>query len=43
MACDDDVLRLQTRIEGLSARDHLLVTGVNPASEFLEELRIQEG
>ncbi len=61
MACDDEVLPLQARIEGVTdegdleevydterhllyvactrARDHLLVTGVNPASEFLEDLR----
>ncbi|MBI1726645.1 MAG: DEAD/DEAH box helicase [Candidatus Rokubacteria bacterium] len=61
MACDDEVLPLQARIEAVTdegdleevydterhllyvvctrARDHLLVTGVNPASEFLEDLR----
>jgi mRNA-degrading endonuclease RelE of RelBE toxin-antitoxin system len=61
MACDDDVLPLQARIEAVTdegdleevydterhllyvactrARDHLLVTGVNPASEFLQDLR----
>jgi len=61
MACDDEVLPLQTRIEGVTdegdleelydterhllyvactrARDYLLVTGVNPASEFLDDLR----
>jgi len=60
MACDDEVLPLQSRIEEVSdegdledvydterhllyvactrARDHLLVTGVSPASEFLEDL-----
>jgi superfamily I DNA/RNA helicase len=60
MACDDEVLPLQPRIEAVTdegdleevydterhllyvactrARDHLLVTGVNPASEFLEDL-----
>ncbi|MGH7624917.1 MAG: 3'-5' exonuclease, partial [Gemmatimonadaceae bacterium] len=60
MACDDEVLPLQSRIEEVSdegdledvydterhllyvactrARDHLLVTGVRPASEFLEDL-----
>jgi UvrD-like helicase family protein len=60
MACDDEVVPLQTRIEAVSdegdlgevydterhllyvactrARDHLLVTGVNPASEFLQDL-----
>jgi superfamily I DNA/RNA helicase len=61
MACDDEVLPLQARIEEVTdegdleevydterhllyvactrARDHLLVTGVNPASEFLDDLR----
>jgi len=61
MACDDEVLPLQARIEAVTdegdleevydterhllyvvctrARDHLLVTGVSPASEFLEDLR----
>jgi superfamily I DNA/RNA helicase len=61
MACDDEVVPLQARIEGVTdagdlkevydterhllyvactrARDHLLVTGVSPASEFLEDLR----
>jgi superfamily I DNA/RNA helicase len=61
MACDDEVVPLQARIEGVTdegdleevydterhllyvactrARDHLLVTGVTPASEFLEDLR----
>ena len=60
MACDDDVIPLQERIEHVSddsdleevyhteqhllyvactrARDQLLVTGVSPASEFLEDL-----
>ena len=60
MACDDDVIPLQKRIETVSditdldevysterhllyvactrARDHLLVTSVNPASEFLDDL-----
>ncbi|MFH1970520.1 MAG: 3'-5' exonuclease [Verrucomicrobiota bacterium] len=60
MACDDEVIPLQERIETVSddtdleevynterhllyvactrARDHLLVTGVDPASEFLEDL-----
>jgi superfamily I DNA/RNA helicase len=59
MACDDEVLPLQERIESISddadleevynterhllyvactrARDHLLVTGVDPASEFLDD------
>jgi superfamily I DNA/RNA helicase len=61
MACDDDVIPLQERIEGVAdgadledvynterhllyvactrARDHLLVTGVDPASEFLSDLK----
>jgi hypothetical protein len=61
MACDDEVIPLQQRIETVAddgdleevysterhllyvactrARDHLLVTGVNPASEFLDDLR----
>ena len=61
MACDDEVVPLQARIEAVTdagdleevydterhllyvactrARDHLLVTGVSPASEFLEDLR----
>ena len=60
MACDDEVLPLQARIEDVAdeadledvynterhllyvactrARDRLLVTGVDPASEFLEDL-----
>lgn len=60
MACDDEVVPLQPRIEGVAdesdledvyqterhllyvactrARDHLLVTGVEPASEFLDDL-----
>lgn len=60
MACDDEILPLQTRIESVGdeadlqdtydterqllyvactrARDHLLVTGVEPGSEFLEDL-----
>jgi len=62
MACDDEVLPLQSRIEAVSdpsdleevynterhllyvactrARDHLLVTGVEPASEFLDDLTL---
>jgi len=62
MACDDEVIPLQERIETVSddtdleevynterhllyvactrARDHLLVTSVNPASEFLDDLRL---
>jgi hypothetical protein len=61
MACDDEVVPLQERIEavtdegdleevynterhllyvaGTRARDHLLVSGVEPASEFLGDLR----
>ena len=60
MACDDEVLPLQARIETVAheadledvcnterhllyvactrARDRLLVTGVDPASEFLDDL-----
>jgi mRNA-degrading endonuclease RelE of RelBE toxin-antitoxin system len=62
MACDDEVIPLQSRIETATddsdleevynterhllyvactrARDHLLVTSVEPASEFLEDLRV---
>lgn len=61
MACDDEVVPLQERIESVAddadleevynterhllyvactrARDHLLVTGVEPASEFLDDLQ----
>ena len=61
MACDDEVIPLQERIETIGddadlqevydterhllyvactrARDHLLVTSVEPASEFLDDLR----
>ena len=61
-ACDDEVIPLQARIEGIAddadledvysterhllyvactrARDRLLVTGVAPASEFLNDLRM---
>ena len=61
MACDDEVIPLQERIENVAdeadleevynterhllyvactrARDHLLVTGVVPASEFLQDLK----
>ena len=61
MACDDEVIPLQERIENVvdeadledvynterhllyvactRARDHLLVTGVDTASEFLEDLK----
>jgi len=60
MACDDEVIPLQERIENVGddadlqeiydterhllyvactrARDHLLVTGVEPASEFLDDM-----
>jgi mRNA-degrading endonuclease RelE of RelBE toxin-antitoxin system len=62
MACDDDVLPLQERIEAVSdesdlaevynterhllyvactrARDDLLISGVEPASEFLDDLNL---
>lgn len=62
MACDDEVIPLQARIETVAdeadleevynterhllyvactrARDHLLVTSVEPASEFLDDLRM---
>lgn len=62
MACDDEIIPLQERIETVGddadledvynterhllyvactrARDHLLVTSVAPASEFLDDLRI---
>jgi superfamily I DNA/RNA helicase len=61
MACDDEIIPLQERIETVGddadledlynterqllyvactrARDYLLVTGVAPASEFLDDLR----
>jgi mRNA-degrading endonuclease RelE of RelBE toxin-antitoxin system len=61
MACDDEIIPLQSRIESVAddgdleevynterhllyvactrARDHLLVTCVEPASEFLDDLR----
>jgi len=64
MACDDEVLPLQERIEAVAddadledvynterhllyvactrARDCLLVTGVRPASEFLDDLNQRE-
>jgi hypothetical protein len=44
MACDDEVIPLQERMRHrlnvacTRARDHLLVTGVSPASEFLDDL-----
>jgi superfamily I DNA/RNA helicase len=63
MACDDEVIPLQERIETVGddadlqevydterhllyvactrARDHLLVTSVEPASEFLDDMRIR--
>ena len=62
MACDDEIMPLQARIEMVAddadleevynterhllyvactrARDHLLVTGVDPPSEFLDDLRL---
>ncbi len=62
MACDDEIIPLQERIESVTddsdlrevydterhllyvactrARDHLLVTSVDPASEFLDDLRM---
>jgi len=62
MACDDEIIPLQSRIETVTedtdleevynterhllyvactrARDHLLVTSVAPASEFLDDLRV---
>jgi superfamily I DNA/RNA helicase len=62
MACDDEIIPLQERIEAVAddadleevynterhllyvactrARDHLLVTSVAPASEFLDDLRM---
>ena len=62
MACDDEIIPLQARIETAAddsdleevynterhllyvactrARDHLLVTSVEPASEFLDDLQI---
>lgn len=61
MACDDEIVPLQSRIESVTddadledvyeterhllyvactrARDHLLVTGVDPVSEFLDDLQ----
>jgi superfamily I DNA/RNA helicase/mRNA-degrading endonuclease RelE of RelBE toxin-antitoxin system len=65
MACDDEVIPLQARIDTVGedsdlkevydterqllyvactrARDFLLVTGVEPASEFLDDFRVCEG
>ena len=62
MACDDEIIPLQERIETVGddadlqevydterhsldvactrARDHLLITSVEPASEFLDDLRV---
>ncbi len=62
MACDDEIIPLQERIETVAddadleevynterhllyvactrARDHLLVTSVDPASEFLDDMRV---
>lgn len=62
MACDDEIIPLQERIEAVGddadlqevydterhllyvactrARDHLLVTGIDPASEFLDDLKV---
>ena len=62
MACDDEIIPLQSRIETVAddsdleeiynterhllyvactrARDHLLVTSVEPASEFLDDLKL---
>jgi superfamily I DNA/RNA helicase len=37
MACDDEIIPLQERCT--RARDRLLVTGVKPASEFLDDLQ----
>lgn len=63
MACDDQILPLQSRIETIGdeadleevynterqlfyvactrARDHLLVTGVEPGSEYLDDLKVK--
>ena len=63
MACDDEVIPLQARIEAVGdeadlqeiydterhllyvactrARDHLLVTGCQPASEFLDDIEVE--
>ncbi len=65
MACDDEIIPLQERIETVGddadlqevynterhllyvactrARDHLLVTSVEPASEFLDDMRVSRG
>jgi superfamily I DNA/RNA helicase len=61
IACDDEIIPLQERIEGIAdesdleevynterhllyvactrARDYLIVSGVEPASEFLDDLK----
>lgn len=65
MACDDEVIPLQERIENVGddsdlqevydterqllyvactrARDRLLITSVKPGSEFLDDMRVDEG
>ena len=65
MACDDDILPLQDRIETVAdeseldevyeterhlfyvactrARDELMVSGVDPASEFFEDMQLNSG
>ena len=65
MACDDEIIPLQERIETVGddadlqevydterhllyvactrARDHLLVTSVEPASEFLDDMQVRSG
>jgi superfamily I DNA/RNA helicase len=64
MACDDEIIPLQSRIENIGddsdleevydterhllyvactrARDHLVVTSVEPASEFLDDLKLSD-
>ena len=64
MACDDDVIPLQERIETAAddseleeiynterhllyvactrARDQLLITGISPASEFLDDIKMHK-
>lgn len=63
MACDDEVIPLQERIQAVGddadlkevydterhllyvactrARDRLLVTGINPVSEFIDDMRTE--
>jgi superfamily I DNA/RNA helicase len=63
MACDDDVLPLQSRVDSVAdnvelddvyeterqllyvactrAQDRLLISAVNPASEFMNDLRVR--